>query len=91
MQVVVFSNNYDIDFRAMQRDPIGEVRGLYDWLGQSVTQEFERGMVEWWERNSANREPSVHSDPDVYGLDLDAIRPRFASYVERAEKWTTHG
>ena len=81
---------YDIDFRAMQRDPIGEVRGLYAWLGQPVTDEFERGMASWWEQNAANREPSVHSDPAVYGLDLDAIRPRFASYVERAEKWTTH-
>ena len=28
---------YDIDFRAMQADPIGEVRGLYAWLGEPVT------------------------------------------------------
>src|SRR5205814_451748 len=32
---------YDIDFRAMQADPIGEVRGLYAWLGEPVTEEFE--------------------------------------------------
>ncbi len=27
---------YDIHFRAMHNDPIGEVRGLYDWLGEPV-------------------------------------------------------
>ena len=31
---------YDIDFRAMQADPIGEVRGLYEWLGEPVSDEF---------------------------------------------------
>ena len=32
---------FDIDFRAMQADPIGEVRRLYGWLGEPVTDEFE--------------------------------------------------
>ena len=34
---------YDIDFRAMQADPIGEVRGLYDWLGQPVRRRSRSG------------------------------------------------
>jgi len=79
---------YDIDFRAMREDPIGEVRGLYEWLGEPVTPEFESGMRQWWE--TAAREPSTHSDPAVYGLDLDQIRPLFAEYVTRAAQWTTH-
>ena len=32
---------YDIDFRAMQDDPIGEVSGLYAWLSEPVGEEFE--------------------------------------------------
>ncbi len=32
---------FDIDFRAMQADPIGEVRRLYAWLGEPVSDEFE--------------------------------------------------
>jgi hypothetical protein len=79
---------YDIDFRAMREDPIGEVRGLYEWLGEPVTPEFESGMRQWWE--TAAHEPSTHSDPAVYGLDLDQIRPLFAEYVTRAAQWTTH-
>ncbi len=80
---------YDIDFRAMQADPIGEVQGLYDWLGEPVTNEFEAGMQRWWAENSATREPSSPTDPALFDLDLDAIRPKFADYVERASAWTS--
>ncbi|MBL7494959.1 sulfotransferase [Frankia sp. CNm7] len=81
---------HDIDFRAMQRDPISEVRGLYDWLGEPVTPAFEENMRRWWQENSADRVRVKHSDPADYGLDLDAIRPRFAEYLARSARWTSH-
>jgi Sulfotransferase family len=81
---------YDIDFRAMQRDPIGEVRGLYAWLGEPVSEEFEAGMKRWWQDNAASREKNVHPDPATFGLDLDQIRPLFADYTRRIRGWTTH-
>src|SRR5262245_11080770 len=46
---------YDIDFRAMQADPIGEVRGLYAWLGEPVTDAVESGMKRRWVENAENR------------------------------------
>jgi Sulfotransferase family len=82
---------YDIDFRAMQSDPIGEVCGLYRWLGAPVSQEFEDGMQRWWATNSAGREESRHSDPAVYGLNLDHVRERFADYAAQSRLWTAHG
>src|SRR5205807_82601 len=81
---------YDIDFRAMQRDPIGEVRGLYEWLGQPVSEVFEQRMRSWWEANAATREPASHSGLSDYGLDADEVRSSFADYVERAREWTAH-
>ena len=81
---------YDIDFRAMQADPIGEVHGLYQWLGEPVTEDFASAMRRWWADNAANREPSTHPDPATFGLDLDRIRPAFADYVVRSAQWTTH-
>jgi hypothetical protein len=81
---------HDIDFRAMQADPIGEIEGLYAWLGEPVTDEFAAGMRRWWADNAANREPSTHPDPAIFGLDLDGVRPLFADYVTRATEWTTH-
>jgi hypothetical protein len=80
---------YDIDFRAMQSDPIGEIRGLYDWLGEPVTPTFEDNMRGWWKQSSEERVRVKHSDPADFGLDLDAIRPRFAEYIDRSARWTT--
>lgn len=79
---------YDMDFRAVQRDPIGEVRDLYDWLGEPVSEAFEAGMKRWWRENAASRAPNVHPDPATFGIDLEAVRPLFARYVERAAQWT---
>jgi hypothetical protein len=79
---------YDIDFRAMQADPINEVRGLYGWLGEPVTDEFESRMRGWWAEAAAEREPSSHADPVAFGLDLDKVRPLFADYVKSR---TVHG
>lgn len=72
---------YDIDFRAMQADPIGEVKRLYGWLGEPVTEEFEAGMRAWWAHNAEKREPHPKADPEAFGLDDSVIRPLFADYV----------
>jgi hypothetical protein len=79
---------FDIDFRAMQADPIGEVRRLYEWLGEPVTTEFETGMKRWWAENAENREQNVHPEPEAFGLDLDEVRTRFATYTARMHEWT---
>jgi hypothetical protein len=81
---------YDIDFRVMQADPIGEVRGLYRWLGQPVSEEFESSMQSWWTQAAAEREPSSHADPAQFGIEFDTVRPLFADYVQVAGRWTSH-
>jgi hypothetical protein len=81
---------YDIDFRAMQDDPIGEVTGLYTWLGAPVTDEFEQRMHSWWQAAANEREPSSHADAKAFAIDVDQVRPRFARYVEHATRWTNH-
>ena len=81
---------YDIDFRAMQADPIREVTGLYGWLAEPVTDEFEQRMQSWWTLAAAEREPSSRADPVEFGIDFDAVRPRFARYVEHSKRWTNH-
>jgi hypothetical protein len=81
---------YDIDFRAMQGDPIGEVTGLYRWLDQPVSDEFADRMSSWWSEAAAEREPASHADPIAFGIDFDTVRPRFGRYVEQANLWTTH-
>jgi hypothetical protein len=84
------SRFYDIDFRAMQVDPIGEVTGLYAWLDQPVGGQFEDQMRNWWTQAAAEREPSQRADPVEFGIDIEQVRPLFADYVEHARRWTTH-
>lgn len=84
------SRFYDIDFRAMQVDPIGEVTGLYAWLDETVGGQFEDQMRNWWTQAAAEREPSQRADPVEFGIDIEAVRPLFADYVEHAHRWTTH-
>ena len=81
---------FDIDFRAMQADPIGQVRRLYRWLDEPVSEEFETRMRAWWDANAAKREPHPKADAQTFGLDLNVIRPLFADYVEHAQRWITH-
>jgi hypothetical protein len=79
---------YDLDFRAVQRDPIGEVGKLYDWLGEPVSDGFAAGMARWWEAHAAHREENVHPEPAVFGLDLDEVREQFGGYTEAMSEWT---
>jgi Sulfotransferase family len=81
---------YDIDFRVMQTDPIGEVTGLYRWLGRPVKDEFAQRMDSWWTQAAAEREPSSHADPIAFDIDFDQVRPRFTRYVGHANRWTNH-
>lgn len=46
---------YDIDFRAMQDDPITQVRGLYAWLGEPLTEDVEARMRSWWTQAANER------------------------------------
>ncbi|KUH85107.1 MULTISPECIES: sulfotransferase [unclassified Mycobacterium] len=73
---------YDIGFRAMQADPIGEVRHLYAWLGEPVTDEFEQRMRAWWAANAENREAHPKVDAEAFGLDPTRVRPLFAHYAD---------
>jgi hypothetical protein len=79
---------YDIDFRAMQGDPVGEVRALYAWLGEPVSDEFASGMERWWHESNDERDENVHPDAAAFGLDLGEVRRRFATYTARAQEWT---
>ena len=79
---------FDIHFRAMHDDPVGEVNRLYRWLGEPVTAAFARGMAGWWQENSASREPGPAKKAEDYGVDLDEVRALFADYTRRMKNWT---
>ncbi len=79
---------HDMSFPEMQSDPIGQVRGLYEWLGEPMSPEFEAGMERWWREHAEHREQNVHPDPQAFGLDLDEVAERFAGYRAGMTEWT---
>jgi hypothetical protein len=44
-------------------------------------------MRTWWAQNAESREPYTHAAPEAFGLELDAVRPLFATYVEHSHRW----
>lgn len=78
---------FDIDFRAMHRDPVGEVQALYAWLQEPVSDAFAAGMAQWWQYNADSREPAGPRQAEDYGVDLQRVRPLFANYIRRLERW----
>ena len=44
-------------------------------------------MKSWWDENDA-RERNEKPDPALFGLDMDAVRARFADYLDHMARWT---
>ena len=74
---------FDIQFADMQADPLGEMARLYAWLGDDLTDDVAARMRNWWDQSQRDRQPGHAYDPEDYGIDLDALRTRFAFYRDR--------
>ncbi len=76
---------YDIAFTDMQSDPVGSVRGLYDWLGEELTPETAAAMQDWWDGSQEDRSSGGghHYTAEEFGLNDDELHERFAYYTER--------
>jgi hypothetical protein len=76
---------YDIAFTDMQSDPVGSVRGLYDWLGEELTPETAAAMQEWWDGSQEDRSAGGghHYTAEEFGLNDDDLHERFSYYTDR--------
>lgn len=74
---------YDIHFKDMQTDPVGQVTGFYDWLGKPVSEEFGAAMQAWWQQNEDTREASSYISAEEFGISLDDVRKQFSDYNAR--------
>jgi len=74
---------YDIGFSAFQADPIGEIRKLYSWLGQELTDDTVARMEAWRRNNPRDKYGSHEYDGAEFGLDEPALQARFGAYRQR--------
>lgn len=74
---------YDLAFRDFMADPVGAVSKIYAWMGRSLSDEAEARMRAYLARHSADEHGRHRYDPADYGLVPDALRERFAPYMQR--------
>jgi hypothetical protein len=74
---------FDIGFYDMAADPMGQIRKLYAWLGDDLSDLAAERMQKWWNENSAERQGARTYDPARYGVDAEDLRKRFAFYHDR--------
>jgi Sulfotransferase family len=76
---------YDIAFDDIQSQPIAVMAGLYEWLGEDLTEETVAAMEAWLKANDEEREQAGQHQyrAEDFGLDPEVLRERFAYYGER--------
>lgn len=76
---------FDIAFAPFQKDPFPILEDLYAFLGEELTPET-RARMEAWRRSTPRNEGYERTDPAEFGLDLGALRERFAFYSDRFDR-----
>jgi Sulfotransferase family len=74
---------FDIGFAAFQADPIAEIRRLYQWLGDDLTERTVQRMVAWRSDNPADKYGRHEYDARRFGITDRVLAERFGSYRRR--------
>lgn len=72
---------FDMYYHEMMRDPLDVMRRIYEWAGDSLTDDVEAAMARWLDTHPQNLLGVGKYNLDEYGLDVDALRPVFAEYL----------
>ena len=74
---------YNLHYVDFMRDPIGEVRKIYDWLGDPLSPELETRFHKWVAQNKKGKFGKHSYDLERFALTKEMLRPRFADYIAR--------
>lgn len=74
---------YHVRYTDFVADPVGTIRGFYEYAGVPVTPEFKAAMREYLANNKGDRYGKFHYSLDVIGEDIDALNAELAPYRER--------
>jgi hypothetical protein len=71
---------FDVSHRDQTRDPLPQIRAIYDWLGWRFDEGMLTRLSHWRDDNPKG---AHRPDPAAFGMDLDRIRANFSFYSER--------
>lgn len=72
---------FDLHYAALMRDPIGQMRELYDWAGNPLLPEVERAMLDWLGRHPQDRFGVHQYSLEEYGLTKADLTPVYDEYL----------
>lgn len=73
---------YDLYFTDFMGDPVGSVKSIYRYFGQTLSEEGERKLVEWNDANPQSKHGKHDYERKETGVTDAEIRNRFATYME---------
>jgi hypothetical protein len=73
----------DVQYADIMRDPIGEVRRIYNHFGEPFTPAAQASMDGYMAANPKGKHGSHTYDLAEYGLTKQGVRAEFAEYIER--------
>ena len=74
---------FDCDFRAVGRDPIGEIAKIYSWLDIPFEPKARARMKRWLTDNDRGKRAPHEYSLETFGLTRKEIEAEFADYTAR--------
>ncbi|MCJ2186872.1 sulfotransferase family protein [Novosphingobium beihaiensis] len=73
----------DIQYADVVKDPIGQVRAIYEHFGEPFTAEAEAAMHAYMDANPKGKHGKHEYSLERYGLSREGVHKTFAEYIER--------
>jgi hypothetical protein len=72
---------FDLHYAALLRDPIGQMRELYEWAGDDLAPSVETAMHCWLDGHPQDRFGVSHYSLDAYGITIRDLVPVYEEYL----------
>ncbi len=70
----------DLMYDDLNRDPIGQIEKVYEFLGREFTEEAKSAMIKWLDTNKQDKHGLHRYYLEDFGLDAADVRERFSWY-----------
>ena len=76
---------YDVYFDEFQADPFPSIAGLYDFMGEKLTEQTKANIAAWREESPKGKHGAHVYDAADYGVDLSDLYRRFEFYSRQVK------
>jgi hypothetical protein len=72
----------DLRYEQLVANPMSQIRRIYHFVEQDLSEEAEREMRRWAVENARDRRPTHRYTLEKFGFDETALRSEFANYID---------